>query len=201
MADAQQAAEAAARVGAENRAQFLVDDDGVCVEASLGLSRLLERSREDLIGLSLPDLLEPASAARLDQVWREARDRGGQLGFFRLRAPAAAEHVAVSVTPSVLPGRHIVRLEPGVAAAEPGIGPPEQVRMLSARESQVLALLTQGASDREIARSLGLSPATVQTHVRNAKSKLGARTRAHAVAIAIQRGLINPDPPGGQSES
>jgi DNA-binding CsgD family transcriptional regulator len=40
---------------------------------------------------------------------------------------------------------------------------------------------------------LALSPATVQTHVRNAKAKLGARTRAQAVALSLQRGLIDLD--------
>lgn len=70
----------------------------------------------------------------------------------------------------------------------------EPSRLPSARESQVLTLVARGSSDREIANNLQLSPATVQTHVRNAKSKLGARTRAQAVAIAIQRGLISVDP-------
>ena len=54
----------------------------------------------------------------------------------------------------------------------------------------MLALLAGGHTDGQIAALLELSPATVQTHVRNAKSKLGARTRAQAVAIALQRGLI-----------
>jgi DNA-binding CsgD family transcriptional regulator len=62
----------------------------------------------------------------------------------------------------------------------------------SAREREVLALLASGATDREIAQLLELSPATVQTHVRNAKAKLGARTRAQAVALALQRDLIKP---------
>jgi DNA-binding CsgD family transcriptional regulator len=62
----------------------------------------------------------------------------------------------------------------------------------SVREREVLALLASGATDREIARLLELSPATVQTHVRNAKAKLGARTRAQAVAMALQRDLIKP---------
>jgi DNA-binding CsgD family transcriptional regulator len=62
----------------------------------------------------------------------------------------------------------------------------------SAREREVLALLASGATDREIAQLLELSPATVQTHVRNAKAKLGARTRAQAVALALQRELIKP---------
>ena len=54
----------------------------------------------------------------------------------------------------------------------------------------MLALLAGGRTDGQIAELLELSPATVQTHVRNAKAKLGARTRAQAVAIAFQRGLI-----------
>ena len=54
----------------------------------------------------------------------------------------------------------------------------------------MLALLAAGATDDQIAELLELSPATVQTHVRNAKAKLGARTRAQAVAIALRRGLI-----------
>ena len=62
----------------------------------------------------------------------------------------------------------------------------------SVREREVLALLASGATDREIAQLLELSPATVQTHVRNAKAKLGARTRAQAVALALERDLIKP---------
>ena len=54
----------------------------------------------------------------------------------------------------------------------------------------MLSLLAGGRTDGQIADLLELSPATVQTHVRNAKAKLGARTRAQAVAIAIQRELI-----------
>jgi DNA-binding CsgD family transcriptional regulator len=56
----------------------------------------------------------------------------------------------------------------------------------------VLRLLASGATDVQIAAWLSLSPATVQTHVRNAKAKLGARTRAQAVALALQRGMIRP---------
>ena len=58
------------------------------------------------------------------------------------------------------------------------------------REREVLTLLAAGATDEQIAEMLELSPATVQTHVRNAKAKLGARTRAQAVAMALQHGMI-----------
>ena len=65
-------------------------------------------------------------------------------------------------------------------------------RRPTTREREVLALLATGATDGEIAAALDLSPATVQTHVRNAKTKLGARTRAQAVALAIAQGIIAP---------
>jgi DNA-binding NarL/FixJ family response regulator len=61
----------------------------------------------------------------------------------------------------------------------------------SSREREVLTLLAGGATDRQVAAVLELSPATVRTHVRNAKAKLGARTRAQAVAVALQRHLIS----------
>jgi len=69
---------------------------------------------------------------------------------------------------------------------------PVVPRRPTSREREILALLATGATDNEIADILALSPATVQTHVRNAKTKLGARTRAQAVALAIAHGMIVP---------
>ena len=66
-------------------------------------------------------------------------------------------------------------------------------RRPSKREREILGLLARGSTDTQIAEILGLSPATVQTHVRNAKAKLGARTRAQAVALALVGGLIELD--------
>jgi DNA-binding CsgD family transcriptional regulator len=66
-------------------------------------------------------------------------------------------------------------------------------RQPSRREREILGLLARGSTDAQIADVLELSPATVQTHVRNAKAKLGARTRAQAVALALVGGLIELD--------
>jgi DNA-binding NarL/FixJ family response regulator len=63
--------------------------------------------------------------------------------------------------------------------------------LLSPRECQVLQLLAMGAKDRQIAEVLSVSPATVQTHIRNAKAKLNARTRTHAIALALREGAIS----------
>jgi DNA-binding NarL/FixJ family response regulator len=56
---------------------------------------------------------------------------------------------------------------------------------LSGREQEVVELLADGLNGEQIAERLVLSPETVKTHVRNAMQRLDARTRAHAVAIAI----------------
>ena len=63
--------------------------------------------------------------------------------------------------------------------------------VLSPREREILGLLSKGLSGEEAARQLFLSPETVRTHVRNAMNKLGAATRVHAVALALQRGEIS----------
>jgi DNA-binding CsgD family transcriptional regulator len=53
---------------------------------------------------------------------------------------------------------------------------------LTPREREVLRLVAQGRTNREVARSLWISPATVRRHLENAFEKLGVRTRAGAVA-------------------
>jgi DNA-binding NarL/FixJ family response regulator len=71
--------------------------------------------------------------------------------------------------------------------------------VLSPREREVLALLSRGLSGEEAARELYLSSETVRTHVRNAMTKLGASTRVHAVALALQRGEIGAEGPPAQA--
>ena len=51
------------------------------------------------------------------------------------------------------------------------------------RERESIALLSQGFTDREIGKVLGISALTVHSHVYNARAKVGARSRAHLVAI------------------
>jgi DNA-binding NarL/FixJ family response regulator len=58
-------------------------------------------------------------------------------------------------------------------------------RVLSKREREVLQLLAHGASGAHASALLALSPETVRTHIRNASRRLGARTRVHAVTMAI----------------
>ncbi|GAB2936682.1 response regulator [Streptomyces mayteni] len=62
---------------------------------------------------------------------------------------------------------------------------------LSARERQVLDLVARGTSNREIARELFISEATVKTHLTHLYGKLGVNDRAAAVATAYRRGILS----------
>jgi DNA-binding CsgD family transcriptional regulator len=60
----------------------------------------------------------------------------------------------------------------------------------TAREIEVLQLISDGLVNREIGQRLFLSEETVKSHVRHLLAKLQARSRAHAVAVGLRRGLI-----------
>jgi DNA-binding CsgD family transcriptional regulator len=80
---------------------------------------------------------------------------------------------------------------PGDALAPDHSAVPDRATVaLTARETQVLALLARGASNKLVARELAISIHTVKFHVASVLAKLGARNRSDAVAIGIRRGLI-----------
>lgn len=72
------------------------------------------------------------------------------------------------------------------------INPNAQERPLSGREKECLLWLVKGLRTKEIAFRLGIRPVTVELHLSNAKKKLKAATREHAVAKALTLQLINP---------
>ncbi|MFC5910119.1 response regulator [Streptacidiphilus monticola] len=61
---------------------------------------------------------------------------------------------------------------------------------LSAREREVLVMVAKGTPNREIARELFISEATVKTHLTHIYAKLGVKDRAAAVATAYDRGIL-----------
>lgn len=62
---------------------------------------------------------------------------------------------------------------------------------LSVREIEVLKFVALGQSNKEIARSLGISEDTVKSHMKNVMTKLGANDRTHAVTLALKRGIFS----------
>jgi len=78
-----------------------------------------------------------------------------------------------------------------VVAANGAAAEPDADIALTARELEVLALLAEGASNKQIGRRLGISAHTAKFHVASLLEKLDAVSRTDAVAHAARLGVIN----------
>lgn len=120
--------------------------------------------------------------------WRlaEALVARGDRGAAATEAQAAlAEAHAMGAAPLAEAVADLVRrARLGGAPAAPGGD------VLTARESEVLTLVAQGLSNRQVGERLFISGKTVSVHVSNVLTKLGASGRTEAVAIAHRRGLL-----------
>jgi two-component system nitrate/nitrite response regulator NarL len=96
----------------------------------------------------------------------------------RLVAASRGETVLSPEIQSELAGQLRTKAEPGTP-------------VLSPREREILVLIADGERAPDIARRLGLSPATVRTHLQHLYEKLGVSDRAAAVAAAMRRGMLD----------
>jgi len=108
----------------------------------------------------------------------------GALGYLLKDAPEQALHDAVVATAA---GRRTLAPEVAGALAERMSRPTEA---LSAREIEILQALETGASNRELAKMLFISEATVKTHLVHIYQKLGVGTRTAAITEARERRVI-----------
>ncbi|MFI7152108.1 response regulator [Nonomuraea sp. NPDC050022] len=106
----------------------------------------------------------------------------GVAGYLLKDAPREELHRAVRTAAA---GGAV--LAPSIASALIR-GPAAQAP--SPRELEVLRLVARGAANKEIARTLLISETTVKTHLKHVFAKLGVETRAAAVVVAMERGLL-----------
>ena len=122
--------------------------------------------------------------------------KAGASGFLLkdVRPEQLAEAVRVVAAGDTLVAPVITRrlIEDFVRRRPPGSGPPAEVSELTDRELEVLKLVAQGLSNREIAGILFLSEATVKTHITHVLAKLRLRDRVQAVVLAYESGLVHP---------
>ena len=87
--------------------------------------------------------------------------------------------------------RRLPGLARGEVEGDPLLGAPADTPTLTARERDVLALLAEGRSNREIARALVVAEKTVKTHVSSILTKLDLNNRVQIALLAHDAGLLD----------
>jgi DNA-binding CsgD family transcriptional regulator len=173
----------------------------VGVEARAWLARV-EAENTRLHGRPSPDLWRAAvDAFGFGHVYEEARSRwrlaealaaaGDRAGAAEQAAAAHEVAVRLGAAPLRAAIEALVR-RARLDVALPGAARPAVVTaVLTPREAEVLALLAQGRTNRQIGAALYISEKTASVHVSNIIAKFGASGRTEAVAIAAARGLLS----------
>ena len=122
----------------------------------------------------------------LDQNVMAACARAGVAGYLPKASSPDALAAAVSL---VIAGGECY---PQPAGRPPSIAHAsvQELRELTQRQEEILQLLVQGKTMREIGQQVGISVATVKSHARTLYWKLNARNQAEAAYIAVQMGLV-----------
>ena len=146
----------------------------------IAATRAIRRELPETEVLALTSVLESASVVEAI--------RAGAIGYLLKDTQAAELRRAIKAAAA---GQ--VQLSPQASAHLLGaIRTPELPEPLTPREMDVLRLLAQGQSNKEIARALHLVEETVKSHVRHILAKLGVASRTQAVLAAIRLGIVSP---------
>lgn len=138
-----------------------------------GLSAAIDQLES--LGIWLPVIAigrDPAPSAIVEAI------KSGALDY--LASPIEEGRLERCISRTAAEAKRISNLRRGRVEAK------EQLKKLSSREAEVLELLTEGLSNKLMARELGISPRTVEIHRANMMSKLGASHTAGAVRIRLQ---------------
>jgi two-component system, NarL family, response regulator LiaR len=146
------------------------------IEATAAIRRELPETEV----LALTSVLEDASvvgAVRAGAIGYLLKDMQAEALCQAIKAAAAGQ---VQLTPKA-----VERLMQAVSA-------PQSPEALTERETEVLKLLAQGQSNKQIARRLNNTEQTIKSHVSRILSKLGVHSRTQATLYAIRTGLVSP---------
>lgn len=184
---------------------LIADDQRRWVTGNDAACDLLRIPRDEIPWRTMDEFTSPDERKRLEEQWAAFLVSGGAEGWYQLYVPDRGPvPVEFSATANVLPARHLSVFIPpdesstdqakSALAREAAWAPvrtEEGGRLqLTEREREIMTLVASGLQSGDIAERLFLSPETVKSHVHNALGKLGAHTRAHAVAIALVTGQI-----------
>src|SRR5918998_4238168 len=108
--------------------------------------------------------------------------RIGVHGYLSKTLPAA--HLVAAIE-AIHSGEMVISDQPRRASSAPGLDWPGRIEGITDRESEILALITQGMSNADVARLTYLSPNTVKSYIRSVYRKIGVTSRTQAVVYGI----------------
>jgi len=144
----------------------------------------LEATRR-IAALGLPSRVLMLSLHEMPAYVREAL-AAGACGYVLKDASIAELRGAIS---QVMAGQSVIPLgliNAALREGEPAASQSDPVALLTGREREVLGLVARGLTNKEIARDLGVSPATIKAHVERIIAKLGVSDRTQAAVLAAR---------------
>jgi DNA-binding CsgD family transcriptional regulator len=175
-------------------AMLIVNDARVFVDCNQASGLLLECPHDEIVGKQIDDFMFEEHRHKVEPIW--SHFLSGNMGVEGVgkmcTAKATRITVEYSATPNFVPGLHLSILMEQIQAPLSVPATPDGGR-LSPREHAILVRIAVGESGPQIAAELFISPDTVRTHLQNVLVKLGAQTRPHAIALALQNGEITPE--------
>lgn len=174
-------------------ALLAADDDRQIVRVNERWAELAGYGADEARALRVDDVLAPESRPGIEMRWKDLLGAGLSTARVVLMRPDGGRlAVRFGAFANVLPGVHVAAYfaEPGQDGRAARPSRARRSGQLTRREQESLRLVAVGMTTVAAADQLGISPETVRTHVRNAMNKLGARTRAQAIALAMRDGEI-----------
>ena len=122
----------------------------------------------------------------------ELLESARQLGVHGYLSKTLSARDLVAALERIHEGEQVYMDEPRRASSAPGLDWPGKQEGITDRESEILALITQGKSNAEVAQLTYLSPNTVKSYIRNTYRKIGVESRTQAVLWGVKNGFT-PD--------
>jgi DNA-binding NarL/FixJ family response regulator len=177
-----------------DRVEVVELDNQVEVQSDIDVLLYDGFSRERVVG-PVHDVVRSTSAPVVLYTWHLGPDMVAEAlgnGIAGCVSKTASAEELVAALEQVCRGEIVVSPDPGADAVPVSGEWPGRSHGLTARESEVMALIAQGLTNNEIAERAYLSVNSVKTHIRSAYRKIGVERRSQAVLWATRNGFL-PD--------
>jgi PAS domain S-box-containing protein len=177
---------------------WIRDLDRVLIEVNQAALDRFGYTREELVGTTSEKVVAPSDLHRMESDWHTLLRTGMFIGEREL-VTASGRHMRAQIASriAVVGDRKLALMVTIDVALQPlerrGSDATGEGSKLTRREIEIIHHVALGQRAHEIADELFIAPTTVQTHMRNAMAKVGARSQAQLVTFAFCHGLLDAE--------